>query len=141
MSDQLAREHKLILQSLGSDEKEIEDLNDVIGKSTPSKHLTRSEKKKLQNESEEKSDKEPVKSKDEVKKIKIMKDGQVTLVDKSEATTEKKPADPEREIKLEENKEGDLVMNIDSQKKKKNKKKIKGAEKKEIQEPSKPLAG
>jgi len=58
----------------------MEDLNDVIGKSTPSKHLTRSEKKKLLNENEEKDEKdekEPVKPKVDVKKIKIIKNGQV----------------------------------------------------------------
>jgi len=93
------------------------------------------------NGAEDKEEKEPVKSKDEVKKIKIVKDGQVKFVEKSEITEEKKPAEPEREIKLEENKEGDLVMKIDTQKKKKNKKKIKGAEKKEVPEPSKTLTG
>ena len=143
MSDQLAREHQLILKSLGDDEQELEDLNDVIGKSTPSKHLTRSEKKRLLNGNEEKDEKEPAKAKDEVKKIKIVKDGQVELVDKSEILSPlvKKPAESEREVKIEENKEGDMVMKIDTQKKKKNKKKIKGGEKKESEEPKQNLTG
>jgi hypothetical protein len=55
------------------------------------------------------------------------------LVDKEEATEkvnpEKKVREAEKEIKLEENKEGDVVMKIESSKKKKNKKKIKGGDK------------
>lgn len=81
-----------------------------------------------------------------MKKIKIVKDGKLELVDKAEILSPiKKIAEEpkqEREINMEENKEGDMVMKIDTQiKKKKNKKKIKGGEKKETEVPTKTLTG
>jgi hypothetical protein len=75
-----------------------------------------------------------------------VKDGELELVDKSEILSPiKKAAEApkqEREVNMEENKEGDMVMKIDTQiKKKKNKKKIKGGEKKESEQPVKTLTG
>jgi len=91
MSDQLAREHSSVIESLNDEEKEIEE---KIGKSTPSKHLTRSEKRKLLDvaEKEEKNvdskngaSSEPAKEKDGDKEmVKVMKDGEIKLVEKSE---------------------------------------------------------
>ena len=61
MSNQLAREHQLIMKTLGEEDDGEEDLNDIMGNSTPSKHLAKSDKKKTINGDEEKSEKEPVK--------------------------------------------------------------------------------
>ena len=49
------------MKTLGEEDDGEEDLNDIIGNSTPSKHLAKSDKKKRINGDEEKSEKEPVK--------------------------------------------------------------------------------
>ena len=151
MSDQLAREHQLILEALNDEEKEFED---SLGKSTPSKHLTRAEKRKLLGvaEKEEKGNDvlnskpvEPATEKDGDKEmVKVVKDGEIKLVEKSEIAEKQNPENKfdkvpevEKEPKQQhpsetvENEDGDLVMKIESSKKKKSKKKIKAAEKKE----------
>ena len=72
-----------------------------MGKSTPSKHLTRSEKRKLLDVAEkgEKSvdpksgaASEPTKDKDSDKEmVKVVKDGEIKLVEKSEVSEKQNP--------------------------------------------------
>jgi hypothetical protein len=86
---------------------------------------------------------EPTKDKDSDKEmVKVVKDGEIKLVEKSEVSEKQNPekkmekvAEVEKEAKWQseelENEDGDVVMKIESSKKKKSKKKIKAAEKKE----------